>query len=522
MNNGFNAYHKWLGIPVDKCPPTYYDLLQISEQEQDRAVIQMAVERQKTHLEQFRTAKQAKTVDQLVYELEEAELTLLNPEMREEYDQRVLPVRDKKNRSRAGSGPGFGENQQLVGESSGLLQGAGGIILILAVSFSIMAASVYLLPWKQIHPQQAEQKGNAAEEESVPQPVSKAAADNETPETAEKTSVIPRPQLLVSPFTQQTALERRQAWSQYLNQSPELTNSLGIKMLLIPPGEFQMGNSAAEVQQILQVFATENTTLSADHTERINSSLPQHEVVISQPFRMSQQEITQSMFRKFIEATGYQPDSQKDGEGGYAFVNGKLEKSPEFSWQTDYGLNRSDVAPVVNISWNDATAFCKWLSETEGKKYRLPTEAEWEYACRAGTTTMFSFGDALTEASSEVVKEYAWFSMNTVDARELYPHPVMAKKSNPFGLSDMHGNVYEWCQDLYDANYYSSLDGKKTVDPQGTDVPHSSHIIRGGCWFRGKLDIRSGYRDWLFNSSRNLNVGFRIVCETDATAVASP
>lgn len=128
---------------------------------------------------------------------------------------------------------------------------------------------------------------------------------------------------------------------------------------------------------------------------------------------------------------------------------------------------------------------------------------------------MFSFGDALTDADSEVVKEYAWFTMNTIDEGKSYPQPVMTRKPNPFGLFDMHGNVYEWCQDLYDEKYYSSLAGQKTFDPTGTVEPHSSHLIRGGCWFRGALDIRSGYRDWLFNTSRNLNVGFRVVCEVN-------
>lgn len=513
MSSGFNPYHKWLGIPVEKCPPTYYDLLQISVSERDRAVIQMAVERQKTHLEQFRLGKQAKLVDRLKYELDEAELTLLNQEMREEYDQRVLPALNRRNKNRVGSPPASPENQRPVGEGSGLLRRYSGIVSILAISFSVMAASVYLIPWKPIGLSEP-RPGVEGEDKAGPAVVMKAVGAREV-EPEEKLDITPRPDLLVSPFTQQNASARQQEWARFLKQNSVETDSLGIRLALIPPGEFKMGDTEAEMNQVLQVFARNDVTLSKAHTERINSSLPQHEVVISQPFRMSQQEITQSLFRKFVEATGYQTDAEKDSKGGYTVNQGRLVQSPDVNWQTDYRLNQPDVAPVVNVSWNDAVAFCNWLSEKESKKYRLPTEAEWEYACRAGTTTLFSFGDALTDLESEVVKEYAWFTMNTVDEGKLYPQAVMTKNPNSFGLYDMHGNVYEWCQDLYDTGYYSSLAGKKTIDPKGTVESGSSHMIRGGCWYRRKMDIRSAYRDWLFNTSRNLNVGFRVVCEVE-------
>jgi len=513
MSDGFNPYHKWLGIPVEKCPPTYYDLLQIAVDERDRDVILMAIERQKTHLQQFRAGKQAKQADRLIYELDEAELTLLNREMREEYDQRVLPALNRRNRNRSVTSPGFDGNQASVGEGSGLLRRYSGIVSILAVSFSIMAASVYLSPWKKVDLQEPRPLEAGGKKPGLPL-VAKAAGDREA-KLEKMPASTSRPALLISPFTQQEAAGRQREWAGYLKQELLVESSLGFRLVLIPPGEFKMGNTETEVNQVLQVFARNNITVSDAHQERINSGMPQHEVQISKPFRMSQQEVTQSQFREFIEATGYQTDAQKDGKGGYAFINGKLVQAPDVNWQTDYRLQQPDVAPVVNVSFNDASAFCDWLSEKEGKKYRLPTEAEWEYACRAGITTMFSFGDALTDADSEAVKEFAWFTLNTIDEGKYYPQPVMTRKSNPFGLFDMHGNVYEWCQDLYDKEYYSSLAGKKTVDPPGTVESVSSHLIRGGCWSRGAMDIRSGYRDWLFNSSRNLNVGFRVVSEVN-------
>jgi len=513
MSNGFNPYHKWLGIPVEKCPPTFYDMLQIEGNEQDRDVIQMAVERQKSHLEQFRTGgKQSKLVDRLIYELDEAEMTLLNREMRAEYDQRVLPVRRRKNRKRAAGISSLPENQNPAGEGSGLLQRYAGIVSILTISFSIMAASVYLIPWKRVDSGGSSQS-EVESDQGKSQTTEKAAADGKV--NPEETTDSQRPALLVSPFTQQEAVSHQQEWARFLKQELLETNSLGMGLAMIPPGEFKMGNTAEEVERILQAFADNTTPASAIHQTRINSGQPQHDVVISRPFRMSQQEVTQAMFASFIRESGYQTDAQKDGKGGYAYDDGQLVQSPDYNWQTDYGLNQPEVAPVVNVSWNDANAFCKWLSEKEGKTYRLPTEAEWEYACRAGTTTLFSFGDAWTPAEAETVKEYAWFTMNTSDVGEKYPHAVMAKQSNPFGLFDMHGNVYEWCQDWYNKDYYSTLAGRKTVDPTGPSQSQPERVIRGGSWFRWTMDIRSGYRDRITADNRNLNVGFRVVCDVE-------
>ncbi|QDV49289.1 formylglycine-generating enzyme family protein [Gimesia fumaroli] len=509
MSGAFNPYHKWLGIPAEKCPPTYYDLLRISVGEQSRDVIQMAVERQKSHLEQFRVGKHARQVAKIIYELEEAELTLLNRELRQEYDERVVSVRERKNK-KAGSLPSVDGNQETAGEGSGLLSQYLGIVSILAVSFSVMAASVYFIPWKKIGNDGAgvaEQR--APQEEAMPAGGEQDA--NSQPQAAPDDS--DRPALLVSPFSQQDAAARRQEWAQYLKQTSEETNSLGLKLVLIPAGEFQMGNTQAEVDLVIAAMQAQNINVTDSHAARVNSAMPQHQVVINQPFMMSQQEITQSMFRAFINETGYQTDAQKDGKGGYAYEDDELVQSPDYLWNTNYGLDQPEMAPVVNVSWNDASEFCKWLSQKEGKKYRLPTEAEWEYACRAGTTTMFSFGNALTEPETETAKEYAWFINNTSQVGEFYPQAVMTRKPNPFGLFDMHGNVYEWCQDWYNETYYRTLAGQKAVDPTGPATDQSVRVIRGGSWFRGVLDIRAAYRDRIVSENRNLNVGFRVVCE---------
>lgn len=507
MSGDFNPYHQWLGIPKKNCPPTYYELLRISVDEQDRKVICMAVERQKEHMEQFHVGKQAKLAAKIVYELEEAELTLLNPDLRREYDKRMGLTKKQRSRRQANSMSAPNGSNETVGEDSGLLRQYSGIVTVLAISFIIMAASVYLLPWQKIVFDKSSDKPQGAGQQKLEANVAKNAVESKK-ETGPANSN--RPSLLVAPFSKQQAETKQQEWASYLKQNILETNSLGMKFIIIPPGEFMMGDTEEEVIQAVELM-TENVGEPSDsHKARMNSSKPQHEVVISKPFLMGTHELTQNLFRQFVEETNYQTDAEKDGKGGYGFLQGKQVQAPQFLWNTNYGVDQPEVAPVINVSWNDATEFCKWLSTKEGKRYRLPTEAEWEYACRAGTTTMFSFGEELA-----LVKEHAWFTENSLNVDEKYPHPVMTKKPNPFGLFDMHGNVYEWCQDWYDESYYTTLAGKKTVDPEGPITKRANRVLRGGCWQRWSMDLKSSYRDRISPLNRNLNVGFRIVCELE-------
>jgi formylglycine-generating enzyme required for sulfatase activity len=152
--------------------------------------------------------------------------------------------------------------------------------------------------------------------------------------------------------------------------------------------------------------------------------------------------------------------------------------------------------PVVNVTWNDAVAFCEWLSRKEGKTYRLPTEAEWEYACRAGSTTKWCFGDTESQLG-----DYAWFRSNS----ENVTHPVGGKRPNAWGLQDMHGNVWEWCADWYENDYYGS---SPPDDPNG---PSSGtyRVLRRGSWGDNARYARSSGRDRSHPDDRDLNLGFR-------------
>jgi formylglycine-generating enzyme required for sulfatase activity len=152
------------------------------------------------------------------------------------------------------------------------------------------------------------------------------------------------------------------------------------------------------------------------------------------------------------------------------------------------------------VTWEEAVAFCRKLSEKEGVEYRLPTEAEWEYAGRAGTTTAYSFGDDESQFG-----DYGWYITNVLGAAEPYPHIVGQKKPNPWGLHDMHGNVFEWCQDWL--GEYPSGD---VTDPAGPSTG-SLRVLRSGGFLNPDWACRSASRAWRKPSDRIVGIGFRVL-----------
>ena len=259
----------------------------------------------------------------------------------------------------------------------------------------------------------------------------------------------------------------------------EIVNSVGMKLKRIPAGELLMGSPEND-------------------PDVSNDEKPQHRVRITQPFYLGIHQVTRGQFRRFIEATRYQTEAEKDGKGGWGWdaSAGKWFQNPKFTWRSP-SFDQTDDHPVVNVSWNDATAFSDWLSRQEGQEYRLPTEAEWEYACRAGTTTRFSFGD-----EENALGQYAWYSANASNQT----HPVGERKPNAFGLYDMHGNVWEWCWDGYDADYYKR---SPADNPRGPE-PAAPRVIRGGSWRIGPQNARSAYRGWDLPENRSNDLGFRL------------
>jgi formylglycine-generating enzyme required for sulfatase activity len=180
--------------------------------------------------------------------------------------------------------------------------------------------------------------------------------------------------------------------------------------------------------------------------------------------------VTNAQYRRFLETAG-----------------NSVEKP--LYWD-DRRFNQPEQ-PVVGVSWDAAQAFCAWAG------VRLPTEAEWEYACRAGTTTEYSFGD-----DEKMLGEYGWFDKNSGGQTQ----PVGAKKPNPWGLHDMHGNVWEWCQDWFSADYYKR---SPAADPTGPEKG-AFRVYRGGCWLYGAECCRSAYRNGSTPEIRIEYLGFRV------------
>ncbi len=301
------------------------------------------------------------------------------------------------------------------------------------------------------------------------------------------------------------------------------TNSIGMKLALIPAGEFLMG-SHESLDQIEANYPGLNYKAKLEKKILDTDEWPQHKVRITKPFRFGVFEVTVGQFREFCKDSGYKSQAESDGTGGWGInaETGKFEgRKPEYNWQKT-GYELTDNHPVVNVTWNDAKAFCEWLSKKEGKKYRLPTEAEWEYSCRAGTKTRYSSGDDpesvaksgnIADASGveQGLKEFNDYKQHALKASDGHftPAPVGSFAPNAFGLYDMHGNVWEWCQDFYDENYYSK---SPVDDPQGP-AEGRIYVRRGGAFHTYPLYVRSSFRNWNVPKTRYLNLGFRVVRE---------
>jgi len=252
------------------------------------------------------------------------------------------------------------------------------------------------------------------------------------------------------------------------------------ELVRIPAGRFSMGST------------------TGDPDEK-----PVHEVWIGNDFYVGRTEVTVRQFRAFVAATGYQTDAEQVGWANTCPQPGLHPNERGLNWRRP-GFELNDDQPVVVVSWNDAMAFCRWLSAQTGRNIRLPTEAEWEYAARAGGR----------DDVQGPLDEAAWYEGNASDCA----HPVGTKRSNPWGLVDMQGNAWEWCLDVWHPDYREAApDGRAvTHDPVVPQVVWR-YVLRGGSWFTPARQLSSSYRARYLNHFSRPDTGFRIALAPAAT-----
>jgi formylglycine-generating enzyme required for sulfatase activity len=262
------------------------------------------------------------------------------------------------------------------------------------------------------------------------------------------------------------AVSNEKSWSDmkpYTNTIPEST--VNYAMIPIREGEYRMGSPESEPKS------------AADEH-------PQHKVKV-EPFWIEQKEVTWNEYELWMYPDETKPHSP-NGTTNYTDgdVADAVSRPTKPYVEMSFGMGK-DGFPAISMTQHAANKYCEWLSAKTGHFYRLPTEAEWEYACRAGTTTAYSFGDDPAKLG-----EYAWFGDNS----DLKYQKVGKKKPNPWGLFDMHGNVAEWCLDQYDPDYYKQFAGKVTTDPWNVASKPYPHSVRGGSWSDDADRLRSAAR----------------------------
>lgn len=284
--------------------------------------------------------------------------------------------------------------------------------------------------------------------------------------------------IAVNPFDGAQAKRFQESWGHYLKTPTEVTNSIGMKFVLIPPGEFVMGSSAEG---------------------------PQHRVRITRPFYLATYEVTQAQYERVVR-TKFPASSLQVSQGVRARQLLRAVRPSHFP------VAAGDT-PVEQVTWQNAISFCELLAalpeeKQRQQKYRLPTEAEWEFSCRAGTDTRYSFGD-----DESMSGDYAWSPANAQNQ----PHPVGLKQSNAFGLYDMHGNVWEWCHDWF-APYSLTPNSPPSIDPSGP-AEATKRVLRGSCFFVGLGSTGSATRNSEPPAYQSSNLGFRVVCEVPVKAL---
>jgi formylglycine-generating enzyme required for sulfatase activity len=268
----------------------------------------------------------------------------------------------------------------------------------------------------------------------------------------------------------------------------------GPEMVVVPAGRFTMGSSAAEIEALRADSPAGSNWLDREQ--------PQQLVTIAKPFAIGRFAVTLADFAAFIEAY-----SNHDMSGGAWGLDGNgWDDNAKRPWRSP-GFKQADNHPVTCVNWHDAQAYIAWLNGTTGSNgYRLPSEAEWEYCCRAAKYTRFWWGDTITSEQANYNGEAALLDGATSKWRQ-HTMPVNSFDANGWGLHQVHGNVFEWCEDTLHEDYSDNPPNDGSVWQGGTAV---FRVLRGGSWSNDPHDLRAARRDYNLPSGRASSVGFRL------------
>jgi formylglycine-generating enzyme required for sulfatase activity len=278
-----------------------------------------------------------------------------------------------------------------------------------------------------------------------------------------------------------------QTWGAEQHLVVDLGGGVGLELLLLAKGTYQQGSAVTEAKR------------GPDETPRT--------VVLTRDFYLGKFPVTLAQFERFTDETHYGTEAEAGSSGGLGWNGSALTQDRRYNWRSA-GFAQAASQPVTIVTYNDALAFCDWLSHRAGRTFKLPTEAEWEYACRAGTTTPWRNGSDESRA-----REVAWFkpyAWNTT-------HPVGSLGTNAWGLS-MGGNAYEWCRDWYAPYSVGPVTDPEQTNSQLSDKPR--RVLRGGSWLRDVQYTRSAARYRAAPGSRNADTTFRVMTYVETPEAA--
>jgi len=457
-----DPYYEWLGIPPKDQPPNHYRLLGIERFEANANVIQRAADRQMAHLRTFQAGPHSPLSQKLLNEVAAAQLCLLKPEKKAAYDAQLRAQLELATQQ-ASAGPSA-RPSVFSPVILGSLIAAAGVVVLLVGLFAFRSADSELPQPDTVVHQMATPEPDAPVPTALPTesatPI--AAPVSTSPEAAIATTAPATQAATSEPARPKAALPER------------LTNSIGMELVLIPRGQFMMGAGREDIEEAIEYCRQRYNSASHAATEKkLLAEGPQTQVVIRNAYYLGVCEVTQAQYQAVMGAN-----------------------PSEFAQSPD-----APTLPVESVSWNDAVEFCKRLSDTPeergaGRTYRLPCEAEWEYACRAP-----SLGKVEPKGWGPAFNRSTWFGTGA----GRIAHPVGTKEPNGWGLFDMQGNVAEWCAHGPEVDRFAQL-----APSFPTTEIEDRRALRGGSWNDSSLVCRSTWRNDQPAKTRKAWLGFRV------------